>query len=194
MAGTKHGEPRSQVTLLLKAWRDGDSKALEELTNFVYRDLHRLAHAYMKKEGPGHTLQTTALVHEAYLRLVDVRGVSWQDRAHFFAVAAQIMRRILVDYARTRSREKRGGELRRVSLDEGQAASLSRRDDFVALDQALQRLSAAAPRKGRVVELRYFGGLSRKETAEVLGVSEETVKLDWRFAKAWLHRELSTAT
>jgi RNA polymerase sigma factor (TIGR02999 family) len=178
------------VTELLKAWSAGNQQALERLTPRVHRELKRIAHRYMNAEGAGHTLQTTALVNEAYLRLVDAREVSWQDRAHFLAVAAQMMRHILVDYARAKGRRKRGGEMQRVTLEEGLEISPDKLDSFEALDQALTRLAEAEPRKGRVVELRFFGGLSMKETAEVLQVSTETVKLDWRFAKAWLHREL----
>jgi RNA polymerase sigma-70 factor, ECF subfamily len=194
MQGPEHSPARSEVTQLLKAWNLGDRAALEKLTPLVYRDLRRLAHAHMKKEGPGHALQTTALVNEAYLRLVDVTGVSWQDRAHFLAIAAQMMRRIVIDFARSRRYLKRGGEAQQVSLDEALLASREQNVDVLALDEALVRLSALDARKGQVVELRFFGGLSVKETAEVLRVSEETIKLDWRFAKAWLHRALSGVT
>jgi RNA polymerase sigma factor (TIGR02999 family) len=184
-------EPSShEVTHLLQAWSDGDEAALDKLMPLVYRELHRLAERYMAGERPGHTLQTTALVNEAYLRLVDVREVSWQNRAHFFAVSAQFMRRILVEFARSRHALKRGAESPPVSLDEAGELSLERAADLVALDDALETLAAMDPRRSRVVELRYFGGLTVEETAEVLKVSAETVMHDWKLAKAWLLREL----
>ena len=157
----------------------------------VYNELHRLAHRYMGRERHGHTLQSTALVHEAYERLINLKDVSWQNRAHFFAVSAQLMRRILVDYARSRRYSKRGGEWRQVPLNEAVAVFRDRQTDIVALDDALRTLAGIDPRKGRVVELRFFGGLSIKETAEVLNVSPETVLRDWRLAKVWLLRQLS---
>ena len=179
------------VTELLKAWSNGEQEALEELIPLVYHELHRLAHRYMARERGGHTLQSTALVHEAYERLIDLKDVSWQSRAHFFAVSAQLMRRILVDYARTRRFQKRGGEWRQVPLNEALAVFRDRRTDIVALDDALLTLAGIDSRKARVVEMRFFGGLSIKETAEVLNVYEETILRDWRLAKVWLLRQLS---
>jgi len=179
-----------EVTRLLRAWSAGDAHALEELTSLVYRDLHRLAHRYMGRERPGHTLQTTALINEVFLRLVNTRSVSWQDRAHFFALSAQLMRRILTDLARARYTRKRGGGAFAVELDSGLMVAGKAGPDLVALDDALERLGRVDPRKSRVVELRFFGGLSVQETAEVLKVSPETVLRDWRLAKAWLWREL----
>ena len=179
------------VTLLLKAWSGGEHQALEQLLERVYHELHRLAHRYMARERHGHTLQSTALVHEAYQRLIDLQHVTWQNRAHFFAVSAQLMRRILVDYARSRNYSKRGGELRRVALNEAVAVFRDRRNDVVVLDDALRTLARIDARKSQVVELRFFGGLSILETAEVLRVSPDTVLRDWRLAKAWLLRELN---
>jgi RNA polymerase sigma-70 factor (ECF subfamily) len=179
------------VTQLLLAWSQGDEAALDRLIPVVYRELRRLAHRHMRGERPGHSLQTTALVHEAYQRLVDTPHVHWQDRTHFFAVCAQLMRRILVDFARSRRYQKRGGGLRLVSLDEAMAAPLERSRDLVALDEALTALAAIDPRKAKVVELRFFGGLTAEETAEVLGVSPDTVLRDWKMAKVWLLNELS---
>jgi RNA polymerase sigma-70 factor (ECF subfamily) len=180
----------NEITRLLTAWTDGDQSALEKLVPLVESELHRLAHHYMGRERPGHTLQTSALVNEAYIRLIDWKNVRWQNRAHFFAVSAQLMRRILVDFARERNYLKRGGGALQVSLTEAEALSLERNDDLVALDQALARLSQFDDRKARVVELRFFGGISVKEASEVLKVSEETVMRDWRLAKVWLLREL----
>jgi RNA polymerase sigma factor (TIGR02999 family) len=179
-----------QITELLVAWSEGDRTALEELTPMVHAELRRLAHQYMGRERPGHTLQTSALVNEAYLRLIDWKNVRWQNRAHFFGVSAQLMRRILVDYARERQYLKRGGGALQVSLSEAAAFSLERSSDLVALDEALTALSKMDRRKEQVVELRFFGGLSVKEAAEVLKVSAETVMRDWRLAKVWLLREL----
>jgi RNA polymerase sigma factor (TIGR02999 family) len=179
-----------EVTCLLQAWSAGDTHALEELTSLVYRDLHRLAHRYMRRERPGQTLQTTALINEVFLRLVDTHAVSWQDRAHFFALCAQLMRRILTDLARARYTRKRGGGALTVELDSGLMVAGTARPNLVALDDALEHLGRVDPRKSRVVELRFFGGLSVQETAEVLKVSPETVMRDWRLAKAWLWREL----
>jgi len=179
------------VTRLLVAWSNGDQTAIEQLTPLVYSELHRLAHRYLGRERKGHTLQTTALVHEAYLRLIDQKEVRWQNRAHFFAIAAQMMRRILVDYARSRNVAKRGGDARQVSLDEAMDVSDERAADVIALDEALKSLSDLDQRKGRIIELRFFGGLSIEETAEVLGVSPGTVMRDWTFAKAWLQREIN---
>jgi RNA polymerase sigma factor (TIGR02999 family) len=164
---------------------------LDRLIPLVYDELHRLAHRYMRQERPGHTLQSTALVHEAYQRLIDSRNVHWQNRTHFFAVAAQLMRRILVDFARSRRYLKRGGQVERVPLAEVPDVSPERGPDLVALDDALSALAETDLRKSRVVELRFFGGLTVEETAEVLKVSPETVMRDWRLAKAWLLRELS---
>ena len=179
-----------EITRLLVAWGDGDQSALEELAPLVQSELHRLAHHYMSRERPGHTLQTSALVNEAYLRLIDWKNVRWQNRAHFFAVSAQLMRRILVDFARDRQYLKRGGGARRVSLSEAAGHPMERDADLVALDEALTALAEVDQRKVRVVEMRFFGGLSVKEVAEVLKVSEETVMRDWRLAKVWLLREL----
>ena len=180
-----------EVTQLLIAWRNGNQVARDELMGLVYRELHRLAHNYMKREAVGHTLQTSALVNEAFLRLVDQREVEWRNRAHFFALAAQMMRRILVDYARSRLYAKRGGGMQPMSLDEGVIAPEERSAEVVALDEALEKLGAFDARKGRIVELRFFGGLSIEETAEVLAVSPGTVMRDWTLAKAWLRREMS---
>lgn len=179
------------VTQLLKAWGNGEQHALDQLIPLVYSELHRLAHRYMGNERKAHTLQPTALVHEAYERLIDLKHVSWQNRAHFFGVSAQLMRRILVDYARSRRYSKRGGEWRQVPLNEAVALFRDRQTDIVALDDALCTLADIDPRKSRVVEMRFFGGLSIKEVAEVLNVSPETVLRDWRLAKVWLLRELS---
>jgi RNA polymerase sigma factor (TIGR02999 family) len=178
------------VTLLLKAWGEGDQKALEKLTPLVYQELHRAAHRHLARERLGHTLQTTELVNEAYVRLVNVRGVSWQDRAHFFAMSSRLIRRVLTDAARSKRSFKRGGNSRHVVFDEALLVSQEPRADLIALDDALNDLAAIDPRKSEVVELRFFGGLSVEETAEVLKVSPETIKRDWRLAKAWLVREL----
>ncbi len=180
-----------EITQLLLAWSDGDQEALPRLTPLVYAELRRLARRYMGRESPGHTLQTTALVHEAWLKLIDQRRVRWQNRAHFFGVSAQLMRRILVDMARSRNYLKRGGGARQVELAEPLVVSKERDADISALDEALDALAAFDPRKARVVELRFFGGLSVEETAEVLKVSTDTVTRDWQAAKAWLYRELS---
>jgi RNA polymerase sigma-70 factor, ECF subfamily len=177
-------------TELLVAWSRGDGRAFDRLLPIVNDELRRLARRYMHRERPGHTLQPTALVNEAYLRLVDVKQVQWQSRAHFFAMAARMMRRILVDHARARDNTKRGGDVPRVSLDEALEVSIEPEQDLVAVDEALRRLDAIHSRKSQVVELRFFGGLSLAETAEALHVSTDTVKRDWRFAKLWLLREL----
>src|SRR5437870_1630186 len=182
---------REEVTGLLQAWSGGDQAALEKLMPLVYAELHRLAKRYMGHEHARHTLQTSALVNEAYLRLVDTRGVRWQNRAHFFAVSAQIMRRILVDFARARQNLKRGGGARRVSLDEALIVSPECGTNLIELDEALTRLAILNPRQSRVVELRYFGGLSEDEVAEALKVSSRTVRHDWSLARVWLYRELS---
>jgi RNA polymerase sigma factor (TIGR02999 family) len=178
------------VTELLRAWRDGDDGALERLVPLVEAELRRLARAYMRRERRDHTLQTTALVNEAFLRLTDARHVRWEDRAHFLGISARLMRRVLVDHARSRGYRKRGGGAQRVTLSEGLLASPEPALDVVALDRALESLTAADPRKGRTIELRFFGGLSVEETAQVLDVSQDTVKRDWRLAKLWLLREL----
>jgi len=179
-----------QITRLLQAWSEGEQSALERLIPLVYEELHRLAHHYMARERPGHTLQTTALLNEAYLRLVDSAKPSWQNRAHFFAVSAQVMRRVLVDWARSRQALKRGGEVRPLELEEALVTADASGTDLVAMDDALKALAALDPRKSEVVELRFFGGLSVEETAEVLKVSPETIMRDWKFAKSWLRREL----
>jgi RNA polymerase sigma factor (TIGR02999 family) len=179
------------VTQLLLAWSQGDQSAFEKLVPLVYNELYRLARRYMVRERAGHTLQTTALVNEAYLRMVDLKSVRWQNRAHFFAVSAQVMRRILVDFARSRNYQKRGGGARQVSFDEALEVSTEQSADLVALDDALTALAARDPRKGQVVELRFFGGLSVEETAHVLKVSSDTVMRDWKMAKVWLLREMS---
>lgn len=183
--------PTHEITGLLLAWSRGDSHALEKLTPLVYQELHRTARRYMAREQPNHTLQTTALINEVYLRLVDLTDVQWHDRAHFFALCASMMRRILIDFARSRKYQKRGGEARRISLDDALLVSREPPADIVALDHALTGLAGVDARKSRVVELRFFGGLSVEETAAVLKVSHETVKRDWRIAKLWLLRELS---
>jgi RNA polymerase sigma-70 factor, ECF subfamily len=180
-----------EISRLLAAWGGGDRAALDELIPLVYGELRRLAHLYTGRKSPGHTLQTSALVNEAYLRLADQTHPRWQNRAHFFAICAQLMRQILVDYARRRGARKRGGGERPVPLDEGLIFSEERAADVVALDEALARLAEFDPRQSRVVELRFFGGLSIEETAEVLGVSPGTVMRDWTLAKAWLRREIS---
>lgn len=179
------------VTKLLVAWSQGEQSALDKLIPLVYDELHRLAKRQMGHERAGHPLQTTALVNEAYLRLIEASQVGWQNRAHFFAVSAQLMRRILVDFARSRKRVKRGGDVRQVSLDEAIEVSEERESDLVALDDALSALAAIDPRKSKVVELRFFGGLSVEETAEVLNISTETIMRDWKFAKSWLLREMT---
>jgi RNA polymerase sigma factor (TIGR02999 family) len=178
------------VTQMLRAWGRGDEQVLDELIPVVYGELRRQAARYMRRERRGHAMQTTELVHEAYLRLMDQRGLSWQNRAHFFGIAAQLMRRILVDHARMRGAAKRGRGEVTVALEEGMAVSPARDIDVLALDEALDRLTALDPQQVRVVELRYFGGLNVDETAEVLGVSPRTVKRDWRVAKAWLRQEI----
>jgi RNA polymerase sigma factor (TIGR02999 family) len=183
--------PPPNITQLLASWSEGDEAALEALTPLVHQELHRLASAYMAGERPGHLLQATALVNEAYLRLVDWKDVRWQNRAHFFGVAATIMRRVLVDVARTRDRAKRGRGQIHVSLSEATEVAATQSVDLVALDDALKALEALNPRQSRVIELRFFGGLSLDEAAHVLGVSVGTVRRDWSLAQAWLFRELS---
>jgi RNA polymerase sigma-70 factor (ECF subfamily) len=183
--------PTPNITQLLIAWRGGDEQAMEDLAPILQQELHRVASRYMARERRGHILQTTALVNEAYLRLIDWKNVQWQNRAHFFAMASQIMRRILVDYARTQHREKRGGDAVQVSLSNAAEVPLESASDIAALDEALQTLETLSPRQSRVVELRFFGGLSLEESAEVLEVSVGTVRRDWSLARAWLYRELA---
>jgi len=181
----------NDVTQLLIAWSNGNQAARDQLMSVVYEELHRLARRYMRRESPGHTLQTSALVNEAFLRLVDQRNVHWQNRAHFFGIAAQMMRRVLVDYARSRGCAKHGGGARALSLDEGLIVSEERSAEVVAVHEALEELAKLDARKSQIVELRFFGGFSIDETAEVLGVSPGTVMSDWTMAKAWLRREIS---
>jgi RNA polymerase sigma-70 factor (ECF subfamily) len=180
----------SEVTGLLRAWGRGDEEALQKLMPLVYEQLHGAARRYMAGERPGHTLQTTALIHETYLRLVDVRQIKWQNRAHFLAMCAQLMRRILIDFARTRGYQKRGGAAPHVNFDEAMLVTAQPDFNLVALDDALNRLADFDERKSKVVELRFFGGLGVKETAEVMKVSADTVMRDWKVAKVWLLREL----
>ena len=178
------------ITTLLVAWGRGDEAALQQLIPLVHRELHQIARRCLKGERPGHTLQPTALVNEAYSRLVDVRRLSWNNRTHFFAMSARLMRRVLVDFARSRKYQKRGGGGMKVSLNEANEVSIERGQDLVALDDALTALSVIDERKARVIEMRFFGGLTVEETAAVLGVSRDTVLRDWRLARAWLMREL----
>lgn len=181
----------SEITQLLKDWADGHEAAMNELMPLVYAELRRQASRYLRNERSGHTLQTTALIHEAYLKLIDLNQIDWQGRNHFYALASTAMRRILVDHARTRNREKRGGSAEDLPLDEAlNVGSLDRSVDLLALDEALDRLALLDRRQARVVELRYFAGLSIDETAQILGVSNATVRLDWSLAKAWLRQEL----
>jgi RNA polymerase sigma factor (TIGR02999 family) len=180
----------SDVTRLLARWKDGDEAALQQLLPIVHEELRRVARRQMAGERPGHTLQPTALVNEAYLRLINLKQMQWQDRAHFFAMAARLMRRILVDFARSRGYQKRGGGAQQVSFSQALMIAECQPTDVVALDDALEELARVDERKSRVVELRFFGGLSVEETAEVLNVSRETVKRDWTFAKMWLLRHL----
>ena len=181
---------RAELTQLLVAWTGGDEKALETLSRAVYDELRRLARNYMRGERPGHTLEATALVHEAFVRIIDWKSVEWKSRAHFFAVASQMMRRILVDHARARRNLKRGGEWKQLSLSAVEFLPENRRTDLLDIDEALETLKRVDARKAKVVELRFFGGLTVEETAAVLDVSSDTVLNDWRFAKAWLLREL----
>jgi RNA polymerase sigma-70 factor, ECF subfamily len=191
MQGGSWVRPSSgELTHLLLAWREGEQEAFDKLVPLVYEELRRLAHIYMRREHKGHTLQTTALVNEAYLRLLDCSKVNWQNRAHFLAVSAQLMRRILVDYARSRRSLKGGGAAERISLEETQLLSAGPDPDLIELDAALEALAAIDERKSRVVELRFFGGLTENETAEVLGISSDTVLRDWKAAKTWLAREM----
>ena len=189
----KKDPPRQEheITQLLAAWRDGNQAALDELYPLVYDELHRLARRYMSRERKGHTLQTTALINEAYVRLVDQRNVQWANRSHFFAISAQIMRRILIDHARRHAYAKRGGGARQVSLDETATMVHDDFSEIIRLDEALKSLAELDPRRSQVVELRYFGGLNNEEIAGVLKISENTVIRDWNMARAWLHRQLA---
>jgi RNA polymerase sigma factor (TIGR02999 family) len=180
-----------EITGLLQAWSQGDQRALEKLTPYVYKELHRVAHRYMSREPRGHTLQTSALINEAYVRLIDSGHMNWENRTQFFGICARLMRQILTDFARSRLSQKRGRDVRRISLDETLEVSVEPRADLVALNDALNRLAAIDPRKSKVVELRFFGGLNAEEAAEVLKVSPHTVLRDWKLAKVWLHRELT---
>jgi RNA polymerase sigma-70 factor (ECF subfamily) len=180
-----------EITDLLVAWSDGDQVAMEKLTPLVYQELHRLAQGYLRGERAGHMLQTTALVHEAYLRLVDASRMRWQNRAHFFAVSAQVMRHILVDFARARRNLRRGGDAQHVSLDEALTVAAGHNAELIALDDALKDLAMLDERQSKVVELRFFGGLTEAEIAEVLHISPRTVSSDWSMARSWLLRELS---
>lgn len=180
-----------EVTRLLVAWRNGDQEALERLTPLVYGELHRLAHRFMRRESPDHTLQTSALVNEAFLRLIDYQQIDWQNRAHFFGLAAQMMRQILIDHARSQARAKRGGGLQQVSFEETAIVSGERAAELIALDDALNDLAAFDSGKSRIVELRFFGGLTNEGVGEVLGMSLRTIEREWRKAKAWLHHVTS---
>jgi len=187
------GEQRDEVTAILNDWSGGDIKAPERLMPFVYDELRRLARAFLSREREGHTLQPTALVNEAYIRLVDQTRVNWQNRAHFYSIASSMMRRVLIDHARAHAAEKRGGGAIRLSIDDVQVPLEQRAADFVALDEALKRLAQFDERKSKVVEMRFFGGLNDEEIAEVLGVTTRTVLRDWKKARLWLYRELSTS-
>ena len=184
--------PNEQATRMLIDWSNGNREAAAGLMPLVYDELRRLARNYLQRERPDHTLQATGLVHEAYLRLVDQRTTTWQNRAHFFGVAAQLMRRILVDHARRHRTDKRGGEWTKVQFDEALAPSVSRSLDVIALDDALQDLAKLNPQHSQIVELRFFGGMNTEEVAEVLDVSPRTVQREWRMARAWLRRQIST--
>jgi RNA polymerase sigma factor (TIGR02999 family) len=184
-------QPPSEVSLLLQEWRNGDSKALDALLPVVYKELRRLAHVHLQKERPDHTLQSAALVHEAYLRLIGLSAPQWESRAHFFAIAAGLMRQILVDYARRHAAKKRGGSLCKVSLNDATTASRRKDVDVVALDDALKTLAKIDPRQSRVVELRFFAGLSLQEISDAMEIAPATVQRDWTAARAWLHREIS---
>ena len=181
-----------QITQLLLDWSEGNQAALDQMVPLVYSELHRLAHRHMKRERVGHTLQTSALVNEAYLRLIDQKNVRWQNRAHFFAIAAQMMRRILVDFARSRLYAKRGAGAVHVTLDHAELVSNEANAEVTALDEALTKLESFDPQQARVVELRFFGGLTIKETAEAMRISVDMVKREWSTAKAWLYREMSS--
>jgi RNA polymerase sigma factor (TIGR02999 family) len=183
-----------EITQLLAEWSDGNQSALDELYPLVYDELHRLARRYMSREREGHTLQTTALINEAYVRLVDQRNVHWANRSHFFAISAQIMRRILIDHARRHGYAKRGGGAQQVSLDEAAIVTRTAGAELLRLDEALKSLAEMDPRRSQVVELRYFGGLNNEEIAGVLNISENTVTRDWNMARAWLHQQLSESS
>lgn|SRR3982751_1966418 len=189
MADERNNPPN--ITQMLRDWGDGRQEVLDDLLPHIYSELHRQAAAYLRRERPNHTLQTTALVHEAYLKLVDQRNVEWKNRGHFFALAAQAMRRILVDHAKARHRSKRGGSEEAVSLNEELLPTEEPNVDLIALDEALSRLAKLDPQQERIVEMRYFAGLSLEETAAVLDISRATAARDWAVAKAWLHRELT---
>jgi RNA polymerase sigma factor (TIGR02999 family) len=183
-----------EITQLLSAWSNGDQKALDKLIPLVYEELHRLAARYMRRENPGHTLQTSALVNEAYIKLIGQKNVRWQNRAHFFGIAAQLMRRILVDHARTHGALKRGAGASKLPLDETAIVALDRSTDFILIDDALKNLAQIDPSKSRIVEMRFFGGLTTEEIAEVEKVSPSTIEREWRKAKAWLYREINRIT
>jgi RNA polymerase sigma-70 factor (ECF subfamily) len=183
--------PRHEITQLLAEWSGGNQSALDELYPLVYDELHRLARRYMNRERKGHTLQTTALINEAYVRLVDQKNVHWANRSHFFAISAQIMRRILIDHARRHAYAKRGGGAQQVSLEEAATVARDQGKELLRLDEAIKSLSEMDPRRGQVVELRYFGGLNNEEIAGVLNVSENTVTRDWNMARAWLYQQLT---
>ena len=183
--------PTHEVTQLLIEWSNGDKAALDKLMPLIYAELRRMAHRYMSRERPGHTMQTTALVNEAYLRLVNHEAVHWQNRAHFFAIAAQVMRHILVDHARSHAYAKRGGGTQTISLDEAMVVSQERAAEVVALDEVLKELAEIDPQQSRIVELRFFGGLTIEETAVVIGLSPATIKREWSTARAWLYHELA---
>lgn len=187
----KRTPKQHEITELLAEWSDGNQSALDELYPLVYDELHRLARRYMSRERKGHTLQTTALINEAYVRLVDQKNVHWANRSHFFAISAQIMRRILIDHARRHAFAKRGGGAQQVSLDEAVAVTSGIGSEMLRLDEALKTLAEMDPRRSQVVELRYFGGLNNEEIAGVLHISENTVTRDWNMARAWLHQQLS---
>jgi RNA polymerase sigma-70 factor, ECF subfamily len=186
-----HKPHQHEITQLLAEWSDGNQSALDELYPLVYEELHRLARRYMSRERKGHTLQTTALINEAYVRLVDQKNVHWANRSHFFAISAQIMRRILIDHARRHAYAKRGGGAQQVSLEEVAVVAREQSAEIIRLDEALKILAKMDPRRCHVVELRYFGGLSNEEIAEVLKVSENTVTRDWNLARAWLYQQLT---
>jgi RNA polymerase sigma factor (TIGR02999 family) len=185
---------RDEITQLLQDWSDGDEQALEKLTPVLYKELHRMAHRYMRQERPDHTLQTTALINEAYVRLIGWKNVRWQNRAQFLGVSAQLMRKILVDFARSRNYAKRGAGVRVIALEEERSAAPGRAHDILALDHALQQLASFDLRKSQIVELRFFGGLSLEETADVLEVSSRTIRRQWALAKVWLAREMNAET
>ena len=189
---SKHSPEGTDITILLRKWREGDSQAFEQVTQYVYDDLHRRAAVYMRHERIGHTLQTTGLVHEAFIKLIDKQEIQWEDRNHFLAVAAQAMRRILVDHARTRKRAKRGGKNEDLPLDDVRhVASADNSDvDLIALDEALNNLATFDERQAQIVELKYFGGMTLDETADILGISRVTVKRDWQLARTWLKHQL----